>query len=88
MTTAMEVLGGRWKLLALYWLADGMRRFSDLQRLIPEVTHKVLEYAELAGRTSMQKFPRESSTRSPSTIAARCQPSKLFAGGDLRTCAA
>jgi DNA-binding HxlR family transcriptional regulator len=42
LTAAIEVLGGRWNLIVLYWLADGTRRFSDLQRLIPDVTHKML----------------------------------------------
>jgi DNA-binding HxlR family transcriptional regulator len=42
LTAALEVLGGRWNLIVLYWLADGTRRFSDLQRLIPDITHKML----------------------------------------------
>ncbi len=42
LTAALEVLGGRWNLIVLYWLADGTRRFSDLERLIPDVTHKML----------------------------------------------
>jgi DNA-binding HxlR family transcriptional regulator len=42
LTAALEVLGGRWSLIALYWLADGTRRFSDLQRLMPDITHKML----------------------------------------------
>jgi DNA-binding HxlR family transcriptional regulator len=41
----LEVLGGRWNLIVLYWLADGTRRFSDLQRLIPDVTLKMLTSA-------------------------------------------
>jgi DNA-binding HxlR family transcriptional regulator len=39
---ALEILGGRWSLIVLYWLAGGTRRFSDLQRLMPDVTHKML----------------------------------------------
>jgi DNA-binding HxlR family transcriptional regulator len=44
LTAAVTVLGGRWNLIVLYWLADspGTLRFSDLQRLIPDVTHKML----------------------------------------------
>jgi DNA-binding HxlR family transcriptional regulator len=35
-------LGGKWNLIVLYWLAEGTQRFSDLQRLMPDVTHKML----------------------------------------------
>lgn len=42
LTAALEVLGGKWKLIILYWLAQGVHRFSDLQRRQPAITHKVL----------------------------------------------
>ncbi len=42
LTTALEVLGGRWHLIVLYALAQQPRRFNELQRLAPGVSHKVL----------------------------------------------
>jgi DNA-binding HxlR family transcriptional regulator len=61
LTAALEVLGGRWNLIVLYWLADGTRRFSDLQRLIPDVTHKMLtstlRQLESAGLVDRRVYP-------------------------------
>ncbi len=61
LTAALEVLGGRWSLIVLYWLADGTRRFSDLQRLIPDVSHKMLtstlRQLESAGLVDRQVYP-------------------------------
>jgi DNA-binding HxlR family transcriptional regulator len=42
LTAALNVIGGKWNVIVLYWLAAGTQRFSDLQRLMPAVTHKVL----------------------------------------------
>lgn len=39
---ALRVIQGRWKLLILRELIDGVRRFSDLQRALPGVSQKVL----------------------------------------------
>jgi DNA-binding HxlR family transcriptional regulator len=42
LTAAMNAIGSKWSLICLYWLDSGTRRFSDLERLIPEISHKVL----------------------------------------------
>ena len=42
MTAALNAIGGKWSLICLYFLDNGTRRFSELQRLVPEVSHKVL----------------------------------------------
>lgn len=38
----LDVIGGKWKSLILYHLAGGVKRFNELRRLIPNVSHKVL----------------------------------------------
>ncbi|NIJ35511.1 DNA-binding HxlR family transcriptional regulator [Sphingopyxis panaciterrae] len=42
MTAAIHAIGGKWSLICLYYLASGTRRFNELRRLIPDVSHKVL----------------------------------------------
>lgn len=39
---ALKVIGGRWKLFILYYLFEGPRRLSELKRLVPGVSQKVL----------------------------------------------
>ena len=39
----LEIIGGKWKLLILYYLKDGtIRRNGELLRLIPNITQKML----------------------------------------------
>jgi DNA-binding HxlR family transcriptional regulator len=38
----VDLIGGRWKPLILYYLLDQPRRFSELQREIPGVTSQML----------------------------------------------
>lgn len=38
----MDVIGGKWKVLILWALGEGMYRFGALRRALPGVTEKVL----------------------------------------------
>jgi DNA-binding HxlR family transcriptional regulator len=40
--TTLRVLGGKWKILILWHLKDETRRFSELKRLIPEISERML----------------------------------------------
>ena len=40
--TTQKVLQGKWAIVVLYHLSTGTKRFSKLQRLIPDVTRTVL----------------------------------------------
>ena len=38
----VDVIGGKWKMLILWNLRDGVKRFNQLRRLIPGITQKML----------------------------------------------
>lgn len=38
----MDYLGGKWKAVVLWYLRDRALRFSELRRLMPEITEKML----------------------------------------------
>ena len=42
LTAAIGAIGGKWNLICLYWLDTGPRRFNELRRLMPGISHKVL----------------------------------------------
>ena len=42
LTAALNTIGGKWSLICLYWLDSGTRRFNELHRLMPDISHKVL----------------------------------------------
>ena len=61
---AMRVLSGRWPTLLLYYLKDGTKRFSDLRRDNPAVSHRMLtlelrklEDAGIVRRTAFEGYP-------------------------------
>ena len=39
---ALKVISGRWKAVILYYLLDSPKRLSELKRLVPEISQKVL----------------------------------------------
>lgn len=60
----MQVLGGRWPTLLIYYLKDGTKRFNDLRRDNPTVSHRILtlelrklEKAGIVRRTSHEGYP-------------------------------
>jgi DNA-binding HxlR family transcriptional regulator len=38
----VDIIGGKWKAVILYYLLEGPRRFNELRRLLPEVTQRML----------------------------------------------
>ncbi|WP_129793321.1 helix-turn-helix domain-containing protein [Sphingosinicella sp. CPCC 101087] len=61
----MRVLSGRWPTLLLYYLKDGPKRFGDLRRDNPTVSHRMLslelrelEACGIVDRTEHGGYPR------------------------------
>jgi len=42
LTAALAAMGGKWKLIIIYWLAESPRQFLALHRLMPRISTKVL----------------------------------------------
>jgi DNA-binding HxlR family transcriptional regulator len=42
LTAALAAIGGKWKLIIVYWLAISPRHFAALQQLMPGISPKVL----------------------------------------------
>jgi len=42
LTAALAAVGGKWKMIVLYWLAEEPRHFSALRQLMPSISQKVL----------------------------------------------
>ncbi len=38
----LDVISGRWKVMVIYWLLQGERRFNRLQRDLAGITHRTL----------------------------------------------
>ncbi|QFS96030.1 MULTISPECIES: winged helix-turn-helix transcriptional regulator [Stappiaceae] len=60
----MQVLSGRWPTLLIYYLTEGTKRFSDLRRDNPTISHKMLtlelrrlEDAGIVRRTEYEGYP-------------------------------
>jgi len=69
---ALAVVGGKWKLLILFHLAHGARRYGELRRAVGDVTdkvliqqHKELQPTESSIDSTTGRFRRRSNIPSP-----------------------
>lgn len=60
----MQVLSGRWPALLIYYLHEGTKRFTDLRRDNPTISHKMLAFelrkledAGIVRRTEFGGYP-------------------------------
>jgi len=42
MDITMNYIGGKWKTVVLWYLIEGKKRFSELKKIIPDITEKML----------------------------------------------
>jgi DNA-binding HxlR family transcriptional regulator len=61
---AIRLLGGRWRIVLIYHLLDGKRRFSELRRAMPGISQRMLtldlralENAGIVQRTIYPEIP-------------------------------
>jgi DNA-binding HxlR family transcriptional regulator len=42
LTAALAAIGGKWKLIIVYWLAESEKHFAALRQVMPSISQKVL----------------------------------------------
>jgi DNA-binding HxlR family transcriptional regulator len=59
LTAALAAIGGKWKLIIVYWLAEAPKHFAALRQLLPDISQKVLtqQLRELANDGIVQRKP-------------------------------
>lgn len=59
LTAALAAVGGKWKLIIVYWLAESPKHFASLRRGMPGISQKVLtqQLRELIGDGIVQRQP-------------------------------
>ena len=60
LTAALAAIGGKWKLIILYWLAESPKHFAALRRVMPGISQKVLtqQLRELVGDGIVRRQPK------------------------------
>ena len=60
LTAALAAVGGKWKLIIVYWLAESPKHFAALRKLMPDISQKVLtqQLRELADDQVVQRDPK------------------------------
>src|ERR1041384_925981 len=59
LTAALAAIGGKWKLIIVYCLAESPKHFAALRRIMPSISQKVLtqQLRELAKDNIVQREP-------------------------------
>ena len=60
LTAALAAIGGKWKLIIVYWLAESPKHFAALRRVMPGISQKVLtqQLRELESDGILQRRPQ------------------------------
>jgi len=59
LTAALAAIGGKWKLIIVYWLAESPKHFAAIRRVMPGISQKVLtqQLRELVNDGIVQRQP-------------------------------
>src|SRR5215813_15083842 len=62
LTAALAAIGGKWKLIIVYWLAEAPKHFAAIRRVMPGISQKVLtqQLRELVSDGIVQRQPKGS----------------------------
>src|SRR5215475_6935250 len=60
LTAALAAIGGKWKLIIVYWLAEAPRHFAAIRQVMPGISQKVLteQLRELVGDGIVERQPK------------------------------
>lgn len=60
LTAALAAVGGKWKLIIVYWLAESPKHFAALRRAMPGISQKVLtqQLREMVSDGIVQRQPQ------------------------------
>jgi DNA-binding HxlR family transcriptional regulator len=60
LTAALAAIGGKWKLIIVYWLSESPKHFAALRKAIPGISQKVLtqQLRELIADRIVQRQPQ------------------------------
>ena len=60
LTAALAAIGGKWKMIIVYWLAESPKHFAGLRRVMPGISQKVLtqQLRELVSDGILQRQPQ------------------------------
>jgi len=60
LTAALAAIGGKWKLIIVYWLAESPKHFAALRKFMPGIAQKVLtqQLRELVNDQIVHRQPR------------------------------
>ena len=59
LTAALAAIGGKWKMIIVYWLAESPKHFAALRKVMPGISQKVLtqQLRELESDGIIQRRP-------------------------------
>ncbi len=60
LTAALAAIGGKWKLIIVYWLAESPKHFAALRKAMPSISQKVLtqQLRELVNEGIVNRDPK------------------------------